>query len=249
MAKTSHGADLVHKGMLDEVDSILIATYRVLHLISLTQPGNNDYIRSMNDAALFSIALKEAATISAGYPLRVSADSLAEGGVAFVQLKNVDLETGIDWSSVSKLELPPGRKPRWLSTKDVIFASRGLKNFAYPIIEPETPSVCSPHFYVLSIKDTDRLNPEFLAWQINQPVAQNYFNITAVGTKAIKSIRRAAMEDLPVIIPPMAEQLTIVKFWRAAQKEKAAFAALIEKNTQLSHAIAHGLHQRAKGTN
>lgn len=248
MAKTSQGAGLVYESPLDEVDAPLSAAYHMLHYLCLTRPSRNDYACDMKDAALFSIALKEAATISAGYPLRVSVDSLAEGDVAFVQLKNVDLETGIDWSSVSKVELPSGRYPRWLTSNDLIFASRGVKNFAYPIIDLEPQSVCSPHFFILSVKDPDKLNPEFLAWQINQPTAQNYFNVTAVGTKAIKSIRRAAMEDLPIIVPSMAEQLTIVEFWRTAQKERAALAELIQKNTQLSHAIAHGLHQRAKGT-
>lgn len=202
----------------------------------------------MKDAALFSVKLKEVAAISAGYPLRGSAEALDEGEVAFVQLKNVDPETGIDWPSVSRVELPLGRKPRWLTPNDVIFVSRGVKNFAYPIVGFERPSVCSPHFYVLSVKETDKLNPEFLAWQINQTPAQNYFRVTAVGTQAIMSIRRPAMEDLPIVIPPMREQMTIVEFWRAAQKERAALKQLIENNSQISSAIAIGLHQRLRGT-
>ncbi len=203
----------------------------------------------MTDAALFSLTLKEVANISAGYPLRVSLEALEEGGVAFVQLKNVDPEAGIDWQSVSGVELPAGRKPRWLSSDDVIFASRGVKNFAYPVMEAGRPSVCSPHFYVLSVKDAEALNPEFLAWQINQAPAQNYLKKSAVGTQAVMSIRRPAMEELPVIIPPIREQMTIVEFWRAAQKERAALRQLTETNSQLSSAIAIGLHQRLRGTN
>lgn len=203
----------------------------------------------MTNAASFSVTLKEVAAISAGYPLRGSAEALDEGDAAFIQLKNVDPETGIDWPSVARVELPSGRKPRWLTSNDVIFVSRGVKNFAYPIIGSEQPSVCSPHFYVLSVKDTEALHPEFLAWQINQTPAQNYFRVTAVGTQAIMSIRRPAMEDLPVVIPPMREQQAIVAFWRAAQKERAALKQLIENNSQLSGAIALGLHQRLRGTN
>lgn len=192
--------------------------------------------------------LEDVASIAAGYPLRGSAEALDEGDTAFIQLKNVDLETGIDWPSVARVELPSGRKHRWLTSSDVIFASRGVKNFAYPIDGSQERSVCSPHFYVLRVKNTEKLNPEFLAWQINQTPAQNYFRVTAVGTQAIMSIRRPAMEDLPIVIPPMREQTTIVEFWRAAQKERAALKQLIENNSQLSSAIAIGLHQRLRGT-
>ncbi len=201
----------------------------------------------MTDAASFSVTLKEVAAISAGYPLRGSAEALDEGDAAFIQLKNVDPETGIDWPSVARVELPSGRKHRWLTSSDVIFASRGVKNFAYPIADSDERAVCSPHFYVLSIKDTHKLHPEFLAWQINQTPAQNYFRVTAVGTQAIMTIRRPALEALPIVVPPLREQELIVEFWRASQKERAALNRLIQLSTQQSEAIAIGLFKQFKG--
>lgn len=217
--------------------------------IVLDKSGGAVYICSMKDAVIISVKLREAATISAGYPLRISTEALDNGDVAFIQLKNVDPETGIDWSSVDEVELPSGRKHRWLREQDIIFASRGVRNFAYPIIGARKHTVCSPHFYVLGVKDVDALHPEFLAWQINQTPAQHYFKVTAVGTQAVMTIRRQAMEELPILVPPIREQMTIVEFWRAAQKERAALSQLIETNSQLSSAIAYGLHQRLKGTN
>lgn len=201
----------------------------------------------MDDEATFFVTLKEIASISAGYPLRVSAEVLDAGGVALIQLKNVDPGTGIDWATVVDVELPSGRKSRWLASDDVIFAARGARNFAYAVTGGPKRCVCSPHFFVLSVEDTKKLHPEFLAWQINQKPAQDYFRKTAVGTQAVLTIRRPAMEELPLIIPPLREQELIVGFWRAAQKEQAALKQLTENNSQLSSAIASGLHQRLKG--
>lgn len=204
---------------------------------------------SMSDAALFSVTLNEVAAITAGYPLRVSAETLDAGDAAFVQLKNVNPDMGIEWDSVDRVELPSERRPRWLSPHDVIFAARGARNFAYSLTDAPELCVCAPHFFVLSIKHLENLHPEFLTWQINQRPAQDYFRKAAVGSQAVITIRRPAMEALPVVIPPMEEQLTIVEFARAARREHAALTQLIENNSQLSSAIAIGLHQRLRGTN
>ena len=46
------------------------------------------------------------ASISAGYPFRSKIDVLPEGEVAFIQMRNADPETGIDWGGLSRIELP-----------------------------------------------------------------------------------------------------------------------------------------------
>lgn len=201
----------------------------------------------MKNAASFSVTLKEIADISAGYPLRGSADALPEGNVPLVQLKNVDPEAGIDWDEVMHVQLPPARKPKWLTDNDVIFASRGTRNYAYAISGGPEHSVCSPHFFVLSVKDAAHVNPEFLAWQINQKPAQDYLQRSAVGTQAIMTIRRPAVESLPLVLPPVREQNLIVKFWRASLNERAALNQLIEMSKQQSEAIAIDLIHRFKG--
>lgn len=200
-----------------------------------------------NDALIYK-TISEVAYISAGYPLRGSVDALPDGDVAFVQMKNVDPETGIEWDTVQRVGLPSARNPKWLGASDVIFASRGTRNYAYAITGGPEHSVCSPHFFVLSVRDTNLLNPAFLAWQINQKPAQDYLQRNAVGTQAVKTIRRPALEALPLAIPPLREQNLIVEFWRASQQERAALNQLVELSKQRSEAIATGLFERIKGT-
>jgi len=190
--------------------------------------------------------LNEVAAISAGHPLRGSAESLEEGEAPFIQLKNVDPSSGIDWPEVVRVDLPSARAPKWLSATDVIFSARGSRNYAYALTDVPDQSVCSPHFFVLNLKDTNTVIPEFLAWQLNQKPAQEYFKRTAVGTQAVTTVRRPALEALPLIVPSLQKQKLIAEFWRAALKEQAALKQLINNRIKQSDAIAYGLHVNAK---
>ncbi len=200
----------------------------------------------MRNDAIFSIKLNEGAAISAGYPLRSSADALESGDVRFIQLRNVSLDADVDWNDVAKVSLPSKKEPAWLSENDVLFSARGTRTLAYalPGVPPRT--VCGPQFFVLSVRDPEQLCPEFLAWQINQKPTQDYLQRSATGAH-ILNIRKAVLEDLPVVVPPRHEQELIVAFWQAARHERAALNKLIEnRNTQLE-ALASALFQRKGG--
>jgi restriction endonuclease S subunit len=202
----------------------------------------------MSNEAHFSRRLGDIATISSGYPLRGAIEVLEEGDVRLVQLKHMSTEADIDWDAVPMVSLPPVRKHAWLTDADVIFASRGTRTLAYPLVNTPPRTVCAPQFFVLSISNTDTLAPPFLAWQINQRPAQDYFRSNATGSY-IQNIRREVVENLVIAVPPMREQQLIVEFWRAAQRERAALNHLIQnRNTQLE-ALALRLLQHPTGAN
>ncbi|ADM09238.1 hypothetical protein PB2503_05837 [Parvularcula bermudensis HTCC2503] len=201
----------------------------------------------MTDDAIIFESLGRAAEISAGYPLRGSAEALKAGDVHFLALKDVSLDADIDWAHVPTVELPSKRTPDWLSGDDVIFSARGTRTLAYPINDPPARAVCAPQFYVIKVKRPEKLLPAFLAWQINQKPAQDYFSRTATGSY-IQNIRRKALENLPLAIPPVHEQQVIVEFWRAAQRERAVLNQLIQNRNQQLDALAVGLlHTRLRG--
>jgi len=127
---------------------------------------NTAYIRN---------SLFEVAAISAGYPLRGAADELDGGDVAIIQMRNVDAENGVNWTQVQRIALPSKRSPTFLEAGDIIFTTRGTRNFALALDDIEGPAVCSPHFFVIRVLDANLIEPAFLAWQINQRPAQQYF--------------------------------------------------------------------------
>jgi hypothetical protein len=200
----------------------------------------------MANDATHSVVLGDVAWAASGYPLRSSTEELEGGDVHFVQLKNMSQDADIDWAVVPKVTLPSKRQPTWLSDNDVLFASRGTKTLAYPLAKTPPRTVCAPQFFVLTVRDTRKLLPEFLAWQINQKPAQDYLQRSATGSY-IQNIRRNVLENLPIAVPPLHSQQLIVKFWRAAQHERTTLNRLIENRNNQLEALAMGLLQQPSG--
>jgi restriction endonuclease S subunit len=185
-------------------------------------------------------SLSNVAAISAGYPLRGAVDELDGGEVAIVQMRNVDADSGVNWSEVQRVGLPSKRPPAFLAAGDIIFTTRGARNFALALDSVAGEAVCSPHFFVIRVIDAHRIEPKFLAWQINQRAAQEYFQREATGSH-ILNIRREVIEALPVAIPPVETQHLIVALADAARAERAALTRLIDNRNQQLEAIALGL--------
>ena len=200
------------------------------------------HLASVNDnTAYLRDSLVKVAAIAAGYPLRGAADELDGGDVAIIQMRNVDAENGVNWTEVQRITLPSKRPPTFLEAGDIIFTTRGTRNFALALDTIEKPAVCSPHFFVIRVLDTNLLEPAFLAWQINQRPAQQYFQREATGSH-ILNIRREVIEKLPLVIPPLTTQRTLVAFAKTASDERDALTKLMNNRDQQLEAIAIGLH-------
>lgn len=184
--------------------------------------------------------LTDVASVAAGYPLRGTVDELKRGTVAIIQMRNVDVENGISWGEVQRVELPSKRPPALLAAGDILFTTRGARNFALALDVVEGQAVCSPHFFVIRVCDPGQIEPQFLAWQINQRPAQEYLQREATGSH-ILNIRREVIESLQIAVPPLATQRTIVALADAARAERAALFRLMDTRSQQLEAIALGL--------
>ena len=82
--------------------------------------------------------------------------------------------------------------------------------------------------------------PRFLAWQINQPPIQRKLRAAAEGTSQL-SIRRAELEALPICVPSINEQQSIVDLVDLATRERRLFEELIRNRDLQLEAIAASL--------
>ncbi len=183
--------------------------------------------------------LGQIAVVSAGYPFRGKIDELPDGKVAVIQMRNADPAAGIDWLSLTRVELPRTSTRAFLVHGDVILSTRGGRNIAYYIEERHEPTVCSPHFFVIRAERQSIL-PEFLAWQLNQKPAQDHFAAGATGSY-ILNLKREIVENLPIVIPPLPEQKRIVDLDTAMKIERAILTRLIENRTLEMATIAKRL--------
>jgi hypothetical protein len=185
-----------------------------------------------------------AVDVKSGYPFRGSIDESVNGDALAVQMKDVDSESGVDWTGAIRTSLVGRKQPDWLRAGDVLFVSKGMRFYAVCINEPPSPAVCSPHFFHLHVVPHVPLLPAFLAWQINQPPFQRQLQQAAEGSSQL-SIRRPVLESLTLSVPSLADQHRIVALSELARQERRALHQLIHNREQQLHALAEDLSQSA----
>jgi hypothetical protein len=188
----------------------------------------------------YSRELAGLATITAGHPIRDAVRNLPGGDTAVVQIKNVSANAGVDWPAVAKTILTGRREPDWLKPGDILFSARGQRNVAVCLNQPPARAVCSPHFFLIRVKDEGLALPEFLAWQMNLPKAQRYFAQSATGSY-ITSIRRQVLETLPVQILSLDRQRLLVRLAHAGGREKQLIEKLTENRQRELELVARKL--------
>ena len=188
------------------------------------------------------IKLADIASVRLCYPFRGKVPEHINGNGKVIQLRNINKEGDIDWSNLMPTDVLTKHQQTFLQTGDIIFAARGGNNVACLIDRTESNIVSSQHFYMISVNNVDEILPEFLAWQINQAIAQKYFTQSAVGFLHV-SIRRAVLDTLPITIPSMNKQKTIVALAQKAKREKQLLNQLIENRDTEMQFIAKQILQ------
>ncbi|GAB4294546.1 MAG: restriction endonuclease subunit S [Methylophaga sp.] len=200
--------------------------------------------------------LKEIATINAGYPFRGKIPEVAGSTVVVVQMKDVSRSKGIGWSNCLETELTGKREPDYLSTGDILVAARGSHHYAVQVDQALASTgkqaVAAPHFFLVRLKQeslrTKDILPEFIVWLLNQAPAQLYFEQTAEGSLT-KSIRRTVLEEVPIVLPPLAEQRSITKLAATLLKEQQLAEQLLHNSKKIMTAVAKDLYSTSSKTN
>ena len=180
--------------------------------------------------------LADLSTIISGYPFRGSIKEDPSGEASVVQIKNIDTEAGLDWGNLVRTRLTGRRKPEWLRKGDILFVAHGNRNVAVCLEEINISAVCSPHLFLIRLRDGIQVLPAFVAWQINQVSAQQYLSASATGS-FITSIRRRVLENLPVSVPDIKTQNAIVVLQRMVVREKRLFLDMIKNRNRQMRAL------------
>lgn len=188
--------------------------------------------------------LSDLVELRAGHPFRGSVPASADGNAYALQMRDVSPDAGVEWGGLVRTELDTRKSPDWLQRGDVVFVSRGMRNYALCMDDVPKPTVCSQYFFLLRVKSsplTPPLMPEFLAWQINRAPAQRYLASNAEGSDQL-SIRRGVLEALPLVVPPIEQQQHIVALGLAARRERQILEQLILNGEKQLDALAYELH-------
>lgn len=175
-------------------------------------------VRHMNISSR-TVKLADIASIRQGHPFRGAIAAVSDGPVRVIQLKNLSASGVHDPNDLLRTRLHPRKTPDWVQEADVLLAARGAHPLAVLLCNPPVDTVCSPHLYVIRVTDQEQVMPAFLAWQLNQRGAQEHLRRQSAGSRQ-QSLRKMAIEELAVHLPPLLHQQRIVAIARAAQLEK-----------------------------
>lgn len=186
------------------------------------------------------IKLHEIANIEAGHPFRGAIPKHDHGDCQVIQVRDIDADGKINWDGMICTQITGRKQPEWLRKGNIIFAARGARNLATCMPNLDRPVVCAQHFFRITLKTTDSILPEFIAWQLNQIPLQRYFRQSAEGSAQV-SIRRAVLEQAMITLPPLEQQIMLTRFTDKALKEKQLLTKLIDNRRQQIVAIANDL--------
>lgn len=132
--------------------------------------------------------------------------------------------------------------PNWhdeeLRWGEILVMARGPRNYAAAVQEtPERPLVASASFHVLT-PDRSKVDPFFLAWQLNDEGAQNYLRQHNSGT-TIPMIRQSVLAGTPIQLPPLHVQKEIASLLILMEDEKRLQLQLDERRRQAIRAAAY----------
>lgn len=171
--------------------------------------------------------------VQSGYTARSRLEPTGKGGVPAIQLRDLHGDETFDPSGLPRYPLAGSFDRYWAGSGDILFRSRGERNTAVPIA-PAAKSAAIAMLPLLVLRPKrDIVDPQYLAWFINQPESQRYFDKCAHGTR-LRMIPKHCLDDLAVSVPDLATQRLVVEIDALARREHALTVQLAEKKLELT---------------
>ncbi|MCK4705134.1 MAG: restriction endonuclease subunit S [Gammaproteobacteria bacterium] len=172
------------------------------------------------------------ATIRSGYPFRKKVQHTPSSWDFYVlQLKDVQKNCHIDMTKATKVKMTEDKPLQPLQKGDILLRARGGYYYS-GLFTADTPNaIAAGQFFVLR-PNTEILDPAYLCWYLNQPVAQQYLEKNDTGTN-IPMINKRTISDLPVTLPSLATQHKIANIHQSWLKEKKLTEQLLNNREQM----------------
>lgn len=159
-----------------------------------------------------------------------------EGTTGILRLGAVDYDARtIDWAERMRVfDYEPGAH-HVLRDGDVLIVGRGAKRTAFLVEDPPDRTVADRTFFVAR-PDHNQVVPAFLAWYLNERRAQHYLQSHSRGTN-IQTIKKSALERLPVQVPPLVTQERIADIQALVRREQKLLSEWMNRRSELARAV------------
>lgn len=163
--------------------------------------------------------LRDLASIETGYTVRRPPRNAPLTEFPLLQIGNIGIAGNLVLEKVSRVKVPPLHSDQVLKAGDILFCARGTRANAAVYGGVPMNALAGSQLLVIRAK-SGRILPEYLAWYINQVPAQKYFAGRTAGSY-VPIVHKQTVEDLPVVVPPMAKQKACVELEKLTFKEQS----------------------------
>jgi uncharacterized membrane protein YbaN (DUF454 family) len=140
--------------------------------------------------------LKDIADVRTGYTFRKAVSLESSTHLLGLQIGDVRQTKVIDPSTLVPIQWEGKGDPPILQPGEVVLVAKGDKNYAAIFLDHDHQVAPSSQFLVLSVKNTEKLSPEFLCWLLNYPDIQQKLTEFQVGTKMYSISKKTVQEKL-----------------------------------------------------
>jgi hypothetical protein len=161
--------------------------------------------------------IHELAQIQSGYTVRSPLVS-DEAGVLVAQVRDLAFDGSGGARELQRCLIDGAIERYLIRTGDVLFRSRGERTTAIAIgADFSEPAVALLPIIILR-PNPSRILPNFLAWAINQPSAQQKLDADAQGTN-LRMVPKSSLEALDIDVPPIKTQAKIMQTYNLIEQE------------------------------
>jgi len=170
--------------------------------------------------------LKDIANIRSGNLFRFRLKNESEGNLSVIQLRDLNEDGQIVYDSLLKI-VDTSERYAFLKKGDIIFKAKSNKRVAVVIDKDVENLTVTMHYFIISVK-TQEVIPEYVAWYLNQRLAQEYFKANALGTR-IPIINKKVLEDISINFLDKRKQEKIIKIDKLRKREQHILEKIKEK--------------------
>lgn len=186
--------------------------------------------------------------IQMGYTAKRGLQAVELGGVPIIQLRDFADDGTIDPEALMAIQVEDADDRYLVGAGDVLFRSRGTRNTATALGAQFKFQALAVLPVVVLRANRERVLPEYLAWALNQPGAQRYFDAEAQGT-SMRMISKSSLASLEVDLPDLVTQQSVVSASALAEKERRLMIELSNKRYALASAcLSHATKTNVKKT-
>jgi len=179
-----------------------------------------------------TIQLDKLVDIRSGHAFRSKLEHTPlEWNYTVLQLKDVQKDGAINLNQATQLKISGEKAPQPLRIGDILLRARGGYYYS-GLFTAEAPNVIAAGPFFILTPDTDKTDPAYLCWFLNQQGAQQYFNRNDSGSN-IAMISKQTISELPVTLPSLATQHKIAKVHQSWLKEKKVSEQLISNREKM----------------